>query len=231
MKTLSIDKCHFRKEEKTRLEVIAKEIAKMVNIEIPLKAQSLEDFSENGQETVKRLDGIFWKEITNMGAGRIFHEVNPIGGREKAQSIRDIVNELDVEMKDVMYVGDSITDVEALKLVKENDGLSLSFNGNQYAIKNAEIAALSENSLVTALLADVFCRAGKHETRKLVENWSTEMLRKCGVNQTILDCFLSAKTRRPTKVKIITTKNMEILSRESSTLRKKVRGEAVGGLG
>ena len=45
-----------------------------------------------------------------------------------------------MELEDVMYVGDSITDVEAFKLVRDNGGLTVSFNGNSYAVKNAEVA-------------------------------------------------------------------------------------------
>ena len=44
------------------------------------------------------------------------------------------------QLSDVMYVGDSITDVEAFKLVRENGGLTVSFNGNEYAVRNAEVA-------------------------------------------------------------------------------------------
>ncbi len=70
-----------------------------------------------------------------------------------------------------MYVGDSITDVEAFKLVRDNGGLTVSFNGNSYAVKNAEVAVLSESNLVTAVIADLFCKLGKKQTLKALGSW------------------------------------------------------------
>ena len=77
-----------------------------------------------------------------------------------------------------MYVGDSITDVQAFQLVRENGGLTVSFNGNNYAIKNAEVSVMSENNIVTAILADVFLKHGKTEASKIMENWNLSHLKE-----------------------------------------------------
>ena len=228
---VSIDKYHMTGGEKTKLKEIAKEISQMPMIEIPPNAKSIKDFSEKYQETILRLDEIFWKEIEYTDCGRIFSEVNPVGGSEKAESIKDIVQKASVALADVMYVGDSITDVEAFRLVRENGGLTVSFNGNQYAIKNAEIAVLSENSIVTAVIADVFSRFGKRQALSLVENWNREALKKSKIDQTLLNSLFTLYSRELPKVKIITSENMGILAKESSEFRKKVRGATIGRLG
>ena len=85
-----------------------------------------------------------------MGLGRVFSDVTTVGGSQKAAAIEDAVEGLGAQLSDVMYVGDSITDVEAFQLVRDNGGLTVSFNGNNYAVRNAEIAVLSENNIVTA---------------------------------------------------------------------------------
>ena len=228
---VNIDKYRMTREEKTKLKKIAEEISQMPMIEIPANAKSIKDFSEKNQETIRRLDEIFWKEIECTDCGRIFSEVNPVGGSEKAESIKDVAQKVGVTLADVMYVGDSITDVEAFRLVKENGGLTVSFNGNQYAIKNAEIAILSENSIVTAVIADVFSKFGKKQALSLVENWNSEALKKSPVDQTLLNSLFKLYPRELPKVKIITSKNMEILEKESSEFRKKVRGARIGRLG
>ena len=131
-----------------------------------------------------------------------------------------------------MYVGDSITDVEAFQLVRDNGGLTVSFNGNNYAVRNAEIAVLSENSLITAVIADVFCRQGKHAALNLVENWNLQSLERNGVvSLSLLDHLFTLYPQTLPKVQIVTAKNMESLVKESSEFRKMVRGEAVGRLG
>ena len=228
---VSINKYHMTEEEKTKLKETAKEISEMPMVKVPSNAKSIKDLSEGDRETIQRLDGIFWKEIACTDCVRIFSEVNPVGGSEKAESIEDVVQKASVALADVMYVGDSITDVEAFRLVRENGGLTISFNGNQYAIKNAEIAVLSENSIVTAVIADVFSKFGKQQALSLVENWNREALKKSKIDQTLLNSLFKLYPQELPKVKIITRENMEILAKESSEFRKKVRGATIGRLG
>ncbi|MFW6117139.1 MAG: HAD hydrolase family protein, partial [Thermoproteota archaeon] len=179
---LNLDKFNLIPEEKTKLRELAKEISSMPLIEIPSEAESIEDFSEEHRETILRLDEIFWTEIDNMKSNQILEDVHPIGGVEKASAIEDASNRVEVDLSKVIYVGDSITDVEAFNLVKENDGLTVSFNGNQYAIRNAEIAVLSETSLVTAVITDFFFKFGKQKTLNLAEEWNREILKKADLD-------------------------------------------------
>ena len=139
---------------------------------------------------------------------------------------------LDVPLEDVMYVGDSITDVEAFKLIRENGGLTVSFNGNNYAVRNGEIAVLSENSVVTAIIADVFCRQGRQAALNLVENWRLESLERNGaVSLSLINQLFSLYPQTLPKVQIVTAENMELLGKQSSEFRKRIRGEAIGRLG
>jgi energy-converting hydrogenase A subunit R len=229
---LSIDKYSITDQEKMRLKEIAKEIAQMPMITIPPAAKTIEDFSPTDQETIGRLDKIFWSEIANMSLGRIFSDVTTIGGSQKAAAIEDAVAKLHAPLEDVMYVGDSITDVEAFQLVRENGGLTVSFNGNNYAVRKAEIAVLSENNVVTAVIADVFCKQGKQAVLNLVENWNLESLeRNQVVSPSLLDRLFSLNTQTLPKIQIVTAENMETLAKKSSKFRKKVRGESIGRLG
>jgi energy-converting hydrogenase A subunit R len=228
---LSIDKYAVTEQEKMRLREVAREIAQMPMITISPAAKSIEDFSIEDQETIGRLDTLFWSEIAGMSLGRIFSNVKTVGGSQKAEAIEDAVEALGAQLSDVMYVGDSITDVEAFKLVRNNSGLTVSFNGNHYAVKNAEAAVLSENSTVTAVIADLFCNLGKQQTSQVLENWSRETLRKSAVSQPLLDKLFALYPAALPKVQIVTAENMEQLAKESSEFRKKVRGESIGRLG
>lgn len=228
---LSIEKYFITEQEKKQLREVAREIAQMPMITIPPAAKCIEDFSSTDQETIRRLGTIFWSEIAGMSLGRVFSDVTTVGGSQKAEAIEDAVEGLGAQLSDVMYVGDSITDVEAFKLVRENGGLTVSFNGNQYAVKNAEVAVLSENSTVTAVIADLFCNVGKQQTLQILENWSRETIRKSAVSQPLLDKLFALYPAALPKVQIVTAENMETLAKESSEFRKKVRGEGIGRLG
>lgn len=226
-----MDKYGIREKEKEELKQTAKEIAQMPVLEIRSDAESLDDLPKEDQKTVRRLDEIFWKRIAEMEIGRIYCEVNPMGGGEKAEAIKDIVHRLGVAVADVMYVGDSITDDEAFKLVERKGGLTVSFNGNQYAVRNAEVAVLSENSIVTAVIADAFLRLGKPEALQLVKSWNRKALEESSISQILVNRLFELYPGRLPKAKIITDQNMNALAEESSRFRNKVRGEAVGRLG
>ncbi|MEM2118716.1 MAG: HAD hydrolase family protein [Candidatus Bathyarchaeia archaeon] len=226
---VNLEKYHVSEEEKRKLKRIAEEIAEMPILEIPFNAERLSDLSKQSQETIKRLDEIFWKEIACTDCGRIFSEVNPVGGKEKAEALKDIAKKQNAVFKEMMYVGDSITDQEALALVKANGGLAVSFNGNQYAIKNAEIAIMSKTSIATAIIADLFIKEGKTLAMEIAENWNRETLSKSPVDKLLLKRLLNLQSLP--KVKIITSENMESLAKSSTEFRKTVRGEAIGRLG
>jgi len=228
---LNLDKYIVSAEEKTKLKSIAKEIATMPMITIPPETRLSEDLSNRDQETVKRLDHIFWKLISAMKISRIFSEVTPVGGEQKAAAIRDIIKKLQLPLSSVMYVGDSITDLQAFQLVRCGGGLTVSFNGNSYAVRNAEVAVQAENNLVTAVLADVFSNYGKAKAIELVETWNPRDLKNSVATQAILKRLLTICTNGLPNVQTVTSKNVEALSKESSEFRKKVRGEAVGKLG
>ena len=228
---LSIDKYVITEQEKMWLREVAKEVEQMPMIVIPPAAKVIEDFSIIDQETIGRLDRLFWNEIAGMDLGKVFTDVTTVGGRQKAEAVEDAAEDLGVQLCDVMYVGDSITDVEVFKLVRENGGLTVSFNGNQYAVENAETAVLSEDSIVTAIIADLFCRLGKQKALQVIENWNSEFLQQSAVSQFLLDMLFALYPAALPKFQIVTNQNMELIVKESSEFRKRVRGQAIGRLG
>jgi energy-converting hydrogenase A subunit R len=228
---VDIDKYTLSSEEKERLIKLAGEIAKMPVIEIPPEAKSLDDFQESHRQAIHRLDRIFWDEIAKMNVGRTFQEVNPVGGREKAESIESIIKLLGVSLADVVYVGDSITDVEAFQKVRKGGGLTVSFNGNEYAVKEAEIAIMSNNALVTALVANVYFKLGRENLIGLLEGWSTSAVKSLRISEKLKKFIFKVYGGELPQVEVVRAENMERLMRQSTLFRKSVRGEAIGRLG
>ena len=228
---LDLDKYQLEEKERERLKQLRREMSALPMLGIPKNAKSLKDFPIQYQEAIKRLDEIFWEEIGKMGIGKIFSEVNPVGGYEKAEAVQSIAKRLGSRVSNVMYVGDSITDVSAFQLVRKEGGLTISFNGNEYAVREAEIAVLSENAVVTAVLADTFNKFGKNTVFKLVKEWNHQAFQKCGVDLSLQERVLRLYPEQLPKVEMITSDNKERLMKESSAFRKTVRGEAIGKLG
>jgi energy-converting hydrogenase A subunit R len=229
--SLNLDKYNISEQETAMLRQLQNEIAMLPMIEIPENANSVNDFSQRDQETVQLLDEIFWQTIRQMKSGRMLTEVNPVGGTEKAKAVRNIVDRLGCSLDRVMYVGDSITDVQPLQLVRESGGLSVSFNGNDYAVRESDVAVLSEDTTVTAVLAEAFSRQGKEGVFRLVEEWGPSGLKKyCGSPELCERMSMLFPDGFP-QVEKVTDDNLERLKRESSVFRKTVRGEAIGKLG
>ena len=227
---LDLDKYQISGKEVEELRCLKEEIVAMPMIKIPENAVSIKDFSERDRQTIQRLDEIFWKQISKMESGRMLKEVNPIGGFEKANAVKGIVDKTGCKLCDTMYVGDSITDVQSFQLLRGNDGLTISFNGNSYAVREAEIAVLSDNAVVTSVLAEVFNNYGRKGVLELVREWSYSGLKRyCSPVLQSQVSQLYPKTLP--RVEIITSTNKVRLMKESTAFRKTVRGESVGGLG
>lgn len=201
---LNIDKYNISPEEAGKLKGFSKEILSYPLIEV----SEINNLSPQTKEAIDRLEEIFWKEIVSMESGKMLKEVNPVGGREKVNAIKDSLKKCNNSPSDAMYVGDSITDVEALSFIRENKGLAVSFNGNRYAIEKAEVVCISENTGPISLLADAFSQGGKGKVMELVENWREKL----------------------PLLEVVSGNNRERLISESERFRKSVRGEA-GSLG
>jgi energy-converting hydrogenase A subunit R len=228
---MNLDKYNIPAEETRRLQELHREIAVLPMIEIPKNACSVSDFSSRDHETVERLDEIFWGEILKMESGRMLTEVNPVGGTEKARAVEDIVEKMACSLDRVMYVGDSITDAPALELVREHGGLAVSFNGNDYSVRESDVAVLSGDTTVTSVLAEAFSRQGKEGAFRLVEEWNLSGLKKNGVSTVLCNRMSTAFPDGFPQVELVTGASVERLKRESSVFRKTVRGEAIGQLG
>ncbi|MCW4016220.1 MAG: HAD hydrolase family protein [Candidatus Bathyarchaeota archaeon] len=228
---LNLDNYQISAQETKRLKELGNEIASLPMIEIPKNAGSVADFSDRDQATVERLDEIFWEELPELESGRMLVDVNPVGGTEKARAVQDIVTKMDCSLDHVMYVGDSITDAQALRLVKENGGLAVSFNGNRYSVRESNVAVLSGNTVVTSVLAQVFSRQGKEGALNLVNDWSPLGLEKYCLVPVLCEKMKLQFAEAFPQVEQVTADNLERLISQSSVFRKTVRGEAIGKLG
>lgn len=177
------------------------------------------------------IDKIFWDDIPEMEISKITEKIKPVGGEGKKEAVMDILDRFSFENSDVMYVGDSITDVEPLRFAKEHGGLAISFNGNEYAIKEAEIAIMADNTIITSVIADLFNRFGKDEVINFIKSYmdnTEDAINSYPVNKKLKEVI---KQVNLPKIAIVTSENFEALVDESKTFRRLVRGELIGALG
>lgn len=160
----------------------------------------------DSRRTIDALKVFFFDRLPSLPVYQWMKDVDPIGGKGKAEAILQIVKQTGVPLKDVLYVGDSITDVDAFGLVKDNGGLSVSFNGNNYAVRSAEYIVVSEDAAVLRDMATDFCNHGK-------------------------DAIREGKVGETAWVFRNGTCDMKDVITLSERMRKEVRGQTIGSLG
>lgn len=207
--------------EVRRLRELAREIASMPLIEWG-EARGPDELPPEAKRVVERLDEIFWGELARGVAGEVLRSVEPVGGEAKADAVRRIAQKVGVGLQEVIYVGDSITDREALGLVRAAGGVAISFNGNRYALEVAEVACLAEDAAPLVAFAILFLRGGREEVLKGVLNWRAEYLLAKGVPEEWIP---------RAEVGLVTEENLPLWVSKSEAFRRQVRGVKVGCLG
>jgi energy-converting hydrogenase A subunit R len=157
---VDLDRYQLKESERQELKEIHARILHLPDFSIPRGAGSIEDMTEEGRSAIRELDRIFWSSLPEMEINRIIEDVNPVGGREKALAIREIAEVEGAELHDVIYVGDSITDVEAFRMLKSAGGMTVSFNGNDWAVNEASFAVTSRSALPIGWIAIMFLNQG-----------------------------------------------------------------------
>jgi energy-converting hydrogenase A subunit R len=222
---LSMDMYDVDEGEMRTLRKMAQEIVRMPLIDLSPSARSVRDLSPDDRLIVRRLEDIFWTEMADLRSYQLLSQVNPVGGDEKATSVVEICKRLSVPLEDCMYVGDGVTDARALQVVRRSGGLAISFNGNAHALREADLAVISENTIVTSMLAELFYRSGRDGVLENAAAWDYDSLRSSGmVDEYLLrECARLFPSSLPT-VAHINKDNLPELLRTSLEQRRRVRG-------
>jgi len=102
--------------------------------------------SLRGDELYRFLDELmskFWDRLAMLKV---------IGAKEKAEIL-----EL-YEPENPIVIGDSITDCKMFKKAKELGGIAIAFNGNKYALEEADVAIVSNSAMSTAIVAETLLK-------------------------------------------------------------------------
>ena len=182
-------------------------------------------------------DEIFFKEIPKMDIYEKIKEIDVVGGLGKKLAIDDIIENDNIDVNQMLYIGDSITDVEPLQFARENNGISISFNGNEYPLKVAEIAIVSPSAIATAVIANIYADNDKNKVLQFINDYNSqnnleELFGEYKINPKIkLKFFEVFNDGDYPIIKLIGEDNYDEILKESVYMRNNIRGEDIGGLG
>lgn len=182
-------------------------------------------------------DDIFFSQITEMGIYENIKDINVVGGEGKKLAIDEIIERDNIDIGEILYIGDSITDVEPLEFARKNNGISISFNGNEYPLKVAEIAIVSPSAVTTAVIANIYNNYDKNKVLRFIGDYNNsddleKLFEDYTINVDIKNKFFStfANENYPI-IQIITDDNFNEILKFSKKMRNDIRGQDIGGLG
>ena len=201
--------------------------------------QKIMEFKEmimDNPEDYELFDDIFFTQIARMGIYDEIKKVEVVGGLGKKLAIDRIIERDEIDVNEILYIGDSITDVEPLEFARKNNGISISFNGNEYPLKVAEIAIVSPSAVATAVIANIYAENDKDKVLKFIENYNvTDDMKKLftdyEIDSEITDKFFSVFGDEYPIIEIVNDENYESILKTSKQMRNNIRGQDIGGLG
>ena len=202
-----------------------------------VKIKEFKDLILKNPDDYELFEDIFFNQIVKMSFYENIKDVEVIGGEGKKLAIDEIIKRDNINMDKMLYIGDSITDVEPLDFARENNGVSISFNGNEYSLKVAEIAIVSPNASVTAVIADIYANNEKNKVLEFINDYNSyddleKLFKDYNVGLDIKDKFFSVfnKENYPL-IEIINDNNFDEILKVSKEMRNNIRGQDIGGLG
>lgn len=188
-------------------------------------------------ENYELFDEIFFSEIPKMGIYEAIKQISVVGGQGKKLAIDEIIERDGINVDEILYIGDSITDVEPLEFARKNNGVSISFNGNEYPLKVAEIAIVSPSAITTSVIADIYSNNDKDLVLTFINEYNesndlNELFEKYDVDLEIKNRFFEIfNDENYPIIKIIDDNNFEDILKVSKDMRNNIRGQDIGGLG
>ncbi len=107
-----------------------------------------------------RLDQFYCEDIKDTVLEDIMNKMKVVGGQRKVDAAKKIAEETNSELSDMIVVGDSITDYKMLKKIKNEGGISIVFNGNDYAIPYANIGLATTDMRFLLIVIAGYMRGG-----------------------------------------------------------------------
>lgn len=226
---LDLDRYTLSAAEAEELKRLQGEIVAAPAIELPPDAAAA-DLPAPVTEAIAVLDRIFWERLPAMEIGALLQEVNPIGGPEKAKAVTDSLAQTKLTMADMVYVGDSITDVQAFEAVRAGGGLAISFNGNRYAVNAAEVIVVADSAWPLAMLMAIFQLWGKEGVLEVACPETRDKSRSLVLPEAVIEPIAKGLEGHVFNLYDQSADNLDKVVEESQAMRAQLRGETIAAL-
>ena len=126
------------------------------------------DNDKNLDSVINDLNNFFWKG-PETDYIKVMNEVKVRGGKRKELAVEDISKRTNTPISKMIALGDSITDINMLQRLKDEGGIAVSFNGNDFTISRATVAVTTPNNLGVLPLF-----GAKDNIKQFLDKWESE---------------------------------------------------------
>ncbi len=144
---------------------------------------------KNLKSVINDLNNFFWLgEATEYH--RIMNQIEVRGGKRKELSVIDISKRTGVSISKMIALGDSITDINMLERVNKEGGVAISFNGNRFSMKYANISVTTKNLMGVLPIFDFYPKI-----LPFIEKWESDYINFKNSPKKIPNSLISDKLR------------------------------------
>ncbi len=115
----------------------------------------------------KLLDEFFWEHLVKFPIGIVL-DLPVVGGRRKTEALRQFLHRKGLPFSYCVVVGDSITDAHMLQITRDEGGLAIVFNGNEYALPYGTVGVAAMDLRAILPLLDIFEKEGLSAVKEWV---------------------------------------------------------------
>ncbi len=192
------------------------------------------DSGKHLDKVINELNDFFWKR-EDSDYIKAMDLIRVRGGKRKELAVEAISNQTQVPISEIVALGDSITDINMLQRLKDEDGIAVSFNGNRFTVSRANIAITTTNNLGTLPVfeykdnIDAFLESWeslyngfRNNPQKIPDNLISKEIKNYFIKYQFIPEIENLKNKNKSEIDLIAIKQ--------ERMRKKVRGWA-GNLG
>jgi predicted HAD superfamily phosphohydrolase len=222
---MEMDTTNLGRTEARRLREVAQEIASLKVPKTEYKLNVPMELDGHDVEIIRTIDRILEEEIPGTACHTLMESVGAMTSNRKAYNLLDIRRQTNIDLDCTMYMGSSRTDFQSMDLVKDSGGLSVAFNGTDYAVRGCNIAILSNDATVGAVFAEEYYNGGIQSALDLAANWERKYLKNLDFSDRhLLSTMLAAHPRKLPEVYVVDRGNEEEVADRSDSYRKKLLG-------
>lgn len=221
---VEFDSVENDRQEDRRLRDLANKISSLRLPKTLYTVTESEFLDDDDATLIRELDAIFDDELPQMEAWKAYKDMLAIGSNEKAYAMLEIRRKTEIEFNSTVFIGSGINDFQALDLVRDSEGLAISYNGSEYAVRGCNIAVMSSNTIVLDVLVGEFYNEGIQAVYDMVDNWNRDYLKECKCSdRNLMNRMLSTFPRKLPVVKRVGRRNVKSVIEECDAYRRKIR--------